>query len=437
MLLNVLQRGSALRTIGSGVLGIVAAATLSGGAATAATLQTLYSFCSKPNCTDGNRPIAGLVEDPSGALYGNTLFGGDAKQGVIFRLTPRGGGYHQRTLHSFCSRSSCADGAYPVSNLIVDTAGNLYGLIQAGGLHQGGKAVELIPNSDRTRYRLVTLYDFCAQPYCLDGTEPDGALTYAGQQAGAPYDGTSPLYGTTVHGGSGGVAFELTFVQGRTKRRERILYYFCTQSQCSDGGGPRGAIVDSSGDLLGTTGGGGLGNAGVVFELSPKGRDFIDTTLYKFCSLAHCADGSDPIGPLAQDADGNLFGTTNLGGGGSGVVFEVVPNGTASQETVLHSFCSEGSNCTDGGAPEGGLIIDASGNLFGTATSGGEFGNGGTIFEISSGVYRVLYSFCEQANCTDGNEPFDTLILNSSGDLLGTTGAGGEFDSGTVFMLVP
>jgi len=416
-------------------LGIAALAPPWAGAA-AATLQSIYSFCSKPNCADGNRPIAGLVEDPSGSMYGSTLFGGKAGRGVVFRLSPHAGGYRRTTLHDFCSRPDCADGADPLSNLILDASGNLYGLIADGGLHGGGKAIELVPNSDRTKYTLVTLYDFCAQSSCLDGAQPDGALTYSGQKGGALYDGTSPLYGTTLNGGSGGVAFQLTYVPGRTKRKETVLYHFCTQSRCSDGSGPRGVIMDSNGNLFGTTGIF-YGVDGVVFELSPTGHDFTDTTLYRFCSLAQCADGSDPNGPLVQDANGNLFGTTRKGGIGIGVVFELVPNGEASQETVLHVFCSDKEHCTDGGTPLAGLVMDASGNLFGTAGLNGQFGNGGTIFEISGGVFTVMYSFCAQLDCKDGNEPWDSVILDPSGALFGTTAAGGDLGKGNIFRLVP
>lgn len=404
--------------------------------APAAVLKTLYSFCSMPSCADGNRPIAGLVSDAAGNLYGTTIYGGNG-HGVAFMLTP---GDEYKVSHTFCSKTNCVDGNFAFTGLIVDTAGNLYGTAANGGAFNAGLVYELSPNADKSKFKLLNLYSFCSQPSCTDGEIPRASLSYQGQQTGAAYDGTSTLYGAAEEGGLGtyyGVAFELTFVPGKTKRKEKVLYDFCSQANCSDGGGPNGLVIDSNGNLFGTAGGGGSGNGGVVYELSPKKRHYRETVLYNFCYLANCADGKDPVAPPVMDAQGNLFGTTNVGGPfGPGVVFEVIPNGVNSQENVLYAFCPQLNNCLDGSAPESAVTLDSSGNIFGTTTSGGAHG-GGTIFKIASGTHVVLYDFCAQANCTDGQTPFDSLILDSSGNLYGTTASGGAFGDGTIFELIP
>jgi len=195
------------------------------------------------------------------------------------------------------------------------------------------------------------------------------------------------------------------------------------------------------------------------------GSDY--SVLYSFCAEANCADGADPHAGLIEDAEGNLYGTT-FGGGNSnhicfngstcGTVFRLEPpaqQGGTWTETVLYTFCSE-ANCADGAAPPAGLIEDAEGNLYGTTFSGGAsasstFAGGGTVFKLEPPVQtgatwteNVLYSFCSESNCTDGEFPYAGLIEDAEGNLYGTTAAGGipllvcGFDTcGTVFKLEP
>ncbi len=167
-----------------------------------------------------------------------------------------------------------------------------------------------------------------------------------------------------------------------------------------------------------------------MFKLSPSGAY---TVLHNFCGLPLCSDGANPQAGLIADSKGNFYGTTVSGGAsGGGVVFELSPSGT---ETVLYSFCSKPS-CSDGYAPAfSGLIIDGSGNLYGTTIGGGAFGSNGTVFKVSpSGTETVLYSFCSKPSCTDGALPFTSLIADSNGNLYGTTFYGGVsgFCSGIV-----
>ena len=193
-----------------------------------------------------------------------------------------------------------------------------------------------------------------------------------------------------------------------------------------------GLIQDAAGNLYGTTNqGGGNRNGGTVFEVDSTGHE---TVLYSFCSASGCPDGAAPYAGLIQDAAGNLYGTTSaggadVGGGYGGTVFKVDNTG---HETVLYSFCSVGgANCTDGQQPGGGLIQDAAGNLYGTTSTGGANAGplgqgGGTVFKVdSTGHETVLYSFCSAPNCTDGSYPMAGLIQDAAGNLYGTTTSGG------------
>ena len=179
---------------------------------------------------------------------------------------------------------------------------------------------------------------------------------------------------------------------------------------------------------------------------------FQERVLYSFCGSGGylCTDGIDPLGGLLRDALGNLYGTTVTGGAfNGGTVFELIPNAakTAWTQKILYSFCAQAS-CTDGFYPTAGLIRDASGSLYGTTEGGGATGlNDGTVFELTPNAaktawtHKVLYSFCEQADCIDGSLPVASLIMDASGNLFGTTETGGDggnpYPGGTVFELTP
>jgi len=190
--------------------------------------------------------------------------------------------------------------------------------------------------------------------------------------------------------------------------------------------------MDQSGNLYGATVAGGTGNnnRGVLFELVPGGNSWSETVLHDFCSSANCSDGESPFDTPLLGAEGELYGTTQLGGAnGLGVVFKFLPGGSP-EYTVLYNFCSQ-SGCTDGMDPIGGLVSDSAGTLYGTTRMGG--GIGGVVFELNP-TFQVLHSF----NGSDGQNPVDSLILDDSGKLFGTTSAGGDpYEEGTVFELVP
>ncbi|MEI9933165.1 MAG: choice-of-anchor tandem repeat GloVer-containing protein [Rhizomicrobium sp.] len=419
--------------------------------------QIVHSYCEKSKCRDGGGPQAKPLLDPAGNLY-------VANATVLEFTRDEFGKWNEKTLYTFCSRANCRDGIRPSVSLIMDVSGNLYGTTLLGGKYNTGLAFELLPDAERKRWTEKVLYDFCypdGNGGCTvgNGTEWQvSGLTYAGAASGALYDGISPLYGTTGHGGTGGspggTVFELT--PGTPKWQETILYSFCSQTDCADGAYPTaGVILDGNGNLYGTTvdGGHGTGTPGTVFELSSNARrtQWTETVLHSFCSQSNCTDGAGPEGELVMDASGNLLGTTVAGGSTmAGVIFKLVPNGASSTETVLYNFCSRTTNCLDGASPNSSLVLDASGNIFGVTPYGGgnnggdSFEGSGTLFELTPSQYRVLHKFCAKQFCDDGQFPLAGVILDGAGNLYGTTrsggkgGVGGEGHyGGTVFQFSP
>jgi uncharacterized repeat protein (TIGR03803 family) len=369
----------------------------------AQTLTTLYSFTGG---SDGATPFAGLISDPSGNLYGTTQIDGDAGAGTVFELVNSSGNYTVKVLYSFTGGS---DGGYPFAGgLISDSSGNLYGTTQGGGAAGNGTVFELVNSSGN--YTEKVLYSFTGGS---DGGGPLGGLIA---------DSSGNLYGTTAAGN--GTVFELVNSSGNYT--EKVLYSF---TGGSDGRQPfAGLIFDSSGNLYGTTLFGGAAGNGTVFELVNSSGNYTEKVLYSF---TNGSDGGQPAAGLIFDSSGNLYGTTGSGGAaGAGTVFELVNSSGNYTERVLYSFGG-----SDGANPVAGLIADASGNLYGTTALGGAAG-AGTVFELvnSSGNYteKVLYSFTSFTS--DGSEPEDGLIADSSGNLYGTTVLGG-FGAGTVFKI--
>jgi uncharacterized repeat protein (TIGR03803 family) len=191
----------------------------------------------------------------------------------------------------------------------------------------------------------------------------------------------------------------------------------------ADGGYPNAGLVrDAEGDLYGTTAGGGLSSQGVVFRVAPGGAE---TVLYDFTGGL---DGGYPNGGLIRDASGNLYGTTfSSGANGFGTVFKLAPSGL---ETVLYNFAG---GLTDGANPQAGLARDAAGNLYGTTLNGGALSHGMVFKCTLRGTETVLHSFAGAS--TDGSGPAAGLLRDSAGNLYGTTNAGGSGGNGIVFKL--
>ena len=378
--------------------------------------QVVHSF----NGKDGAFPRARLVLDGAGDLYGTTVDGGTYAYGTVFELMPRaGGGWTEHVLHSFDERAQ--NGGYPGGGLVFDAAGNLYGTTEQGGTRNSGTVFELTPQAGGG-WAESMLYSF--------GTGNDGAYP----RAGLIFDAAGNLYGTTSQGGTNGAGtvVELT-PQAGGGWTEHVLHNF----NGSDGANPYASLIfDAVGNLYGTTGAGGTyGRGGTVFELTPQASGgWTEQVLHSFGNVG---DGANPDASLIFDSAGNLYGTTEQGGTrNSGTVFELTPQaGGGWAEQVLNSF---GNNGTDERYPEGGLIFDAAGNLYGTTTAGGTYGVG-VVFELTPQAgggwnEQLLHSF---GSGTDGTYPASSLIFDADGNLYGTTGSGGTYGVGTVFELTP
>lgn len=341
---------------------------------------------------------------------------------------PSGEAQEPLTLTVLYSFKTGRDGAEPNGNLVRDKMGNLYGTTALGG-NQGTNC----PLGCGTVYRLDTktgtetvLYRFRTSIHG-DGSQPSGGLVM---------DETGNLYGTTPRGGNVACDCGTVFKLDPTIGTETVLYRF---TGGADGGFPAsGLLPDGAGNLYGTTyyGGNGCpGGCGTVFKVDAAG---IETVLYSF------SGGTDGAGPnaLARDQVGNFYGTTSIGGnlscnpgGGCGTVFKLVPNSDRSwTESVLHSFT--GTADLDGIFPEGGLVLDAGGNLYGTTPGGGLCFQCGTVFKLdpTTGTETVLYLF---TGGVDGGFPFAGLVLDLRGNLYGTTSSGGNVNFGTVFKVDP
>ena len=353
----------------------------------------LYSFTGG---NDGGNPIDGVVLDEAGNVYGTANYGAE-RCGVVYKVTPQG---VESVLYTFDCR---ADGANPCG-LVRDSQGNFYGAAGSGGSYLGGVVYRLEPSGRET-----VLYAFTGGP---DGGDPISPVIR---------DETGNLYGTTFLGGVSncgnppaacGVVFKVD-----PSGNETVLYAF---PGGTDGSWPRsGLIRDSAGNLYGADYYGGASGFGMVYRIDPAGQEEI---LYSFTGGA---DGGQPVGSLIRDADGSLYGATNVGGVGSGVIYKLDPSGN---ETVLHSF----TGGADGAFPDAGLIQDAAGDLYGTASQGGT-GNEGMVFEVDkAGDESVLYTF---RNTVGGTSPQSGVIRDSAGNVYGTTVEGGVAGFGTLFRI--
>lgn len=272
-------------------------------------LTTLYSFCSLPECADGEYPGARLLQGANGNFYGVTAYGGTTGYGTVFEITASGA---LTTLYTFCSQTNCSDGAIPFGSMVQAEDGTLYGTTCCGGAYgpyQNGTVYKLTPAGE-----LTTIYNFCSRKNCRDGKYPNSGLVLARN---------GKLYGTTAWGGpfpdscnSGtgcGTIFKIT-----QEGKFATLYDFCSEPNCADGKLPLSPLIQASdGKLYGTTPYGGENGYGTVFQLT---RPHEITTLHNFDD----ADGSEPWSTLVQAADGSFYGVTLEGGSaGWGTVFRI------------------------------------------------------------------------------------------------------------------
>lgn len=395
---------------------IVAVLLVAPAAWAAPKFKVIHAF---GNTHDGAGTWGSLLLDKKGDLYGTTTGGGFFGWGTAFRLSPRSNGEWTETiLHSFDRNGY--DGYESTANLTFDAQGNLYGTTAYGGTYDAGTVFELVRGAGEWTEKI--LYSFGTLRN--DGFEP---------YAGVVVSPTGSLFGTTPH--DPGNVFELT--PGSDGWSESVLDDFSRQRH--DGNGPfAGVILDPDGNLYGTTEYGGVHNAGVVYELMPKaGGEWKERVLYDFCPAGppNCRDGATPgVGVPAMDRSGNVYATTAGGGCCGGTIFKLVPHADGQWEhDVLYEF--KGGN--RGFGPGAGVVRDKAGNLYGTTIYGGKYGNG-VVYELSpekngKWKYTVLHTFIY----SDGAQPDANLILDDKGNLYGTAATGGEYGDGVAFELTP
>lgn len=440
------------------------------GQASAAAETPIFRFDASNYATDGGIIMSGVVRDPAaedagtvpvGTLFGTAWSYGANGDGTVFMVSPPDGGASSlKLIHTFTgTNSGSKDGSFPLSDLVADAAGNLFGTTNTGGSHDAicgnagcGTVFELVaPASPGGTWKEEVIYRFTGGN---DGGNPAGALTEDPSGNGVLY-GTAPSYG--LHGD--GVAFMLTppGVAGNLTAHwmHKVIYAFKGKR---DGSAPSSPLtIDSAGNLFGTAPAGGavVKNDGVVFELTPPAGGvgiWTETTLHSF--LGAPTDGAAPVGRLIVTANDTIYGVTSQGGTNrnkaAGTAFALLPpavTGTTWQEALIHTFgLTEG----DGRAPLAGLVPDNAGNLYGTTQGGGgtaicEDGSGGkcgTAYELTPTgdptVWgeTVLWDFGQSV--TDGNLPNSDLSFGADGNLYGTTEFGGDNPGyGTVFQLVP
>jgi uncharacterized repeat protein (TIGR03803 family) len=400
-----------------------------GNGAAAQREKVLHSF---GGGTDGQQPTANVIFDEAGNLYGTTSLGGAFGVGTVFELTPTAHGWTEKVLYDF---NDIGPDAYLLySGLVLDSAGNLYGTTADGGIYGPGTAFELTKSGHG--WALKILHNFGLGS---DGECPCSNLIF---------DSAGNLYGTAVLGGErgDGIVFELT-PNGTGEWKETILHQFSGL----DGNQPNAPVVfDAVGNLFGTTELGGSCGAsagcGVVFELKPTtGGEWTETVIHDFDIFNQSGDGQNPTAGVVIDATGNVYGTTSSGGPlnacdgmGCGTIFELTPSGGGAWiESILHNFGDgdQGANITSG------LIFDAAGNLLGSANGGPS--RCGSIFELSpvaGGGWneKTLFSFKTNA-CGPSS-----LMFDSAGNIYGTTSVGGPYNTcngggscGTVFEVIP
>src|SRR5882672_3956654 len=348
--------------------------------ARAQTETTLHSFANDAN---GYNPVASVVFDAAGNLYSTTSEGGNSTNcsvgcGTVFELSPAsGGGWSQSIVHTFVGAK---DGATSFTGLTPDGAGNFFGVTSQGatfvpGTLGYGTVFRLSPKSGGG-WNETIVHAFTGG---VDGANPYGQLIL---------DSAGNLYGTAHNGGNAscncGVVFKMT-KQPAGGYKETILHTFSAK----DGAHPSAALVfDSAGNLFGTTTWGGSGctsgtcGVGEVFELSPvSGGGWKQTILHQF---QDSVDGAYPNGALVFDSAGNMYSTAQYGGNrndcsgsGCGTVFKLAPrSGGGWTFSVIHIFVG-----SDGSSPLAGLLMDASGNLYGTGLAGGA-SNCGVVFKL-------------------------------------------------------
>jgi len=366
--------------------------------------HVLYNFCSEPNCTDGGDPSGSLISDGDSNFYGTTFGGGTFGYGTVYELSPNGsGGWNETVIYNF---TGGIDGSRPSqAGVIFDSTGNLYGTASMGGANGLGVVFELSP-AEGGGWKETVLYNFGG-----GGEYPENGLIM---------DSTGNLYGSDNAQG----AFELSPSGGGWV--EQAIYDFNTDYYYA------GLTMNAAGSIFGAA-----YDPDNVFEISSNGDGgWTPSVIHIFTGAPK--DGNAPEGTPVLDKAGNVYGTTTTGGAKNyGAVYKLTLVTTGEKkgtwtEKILYSFKG---GTEDGTSPWGGVVLDSSGNIYGTTSVGGKYGDG-TVFELvadgSSYKEKILWNF----NGVDGANPFASLTLDS-GNIYGNTSAGGSGGNGVIFEVNP
>jgi len=383
----------------------------------AQTLTVLHNFTGGG---DGATPYAGLTMDEAGNLYGTTPYGGKGN-GTVYRLRRSGSGWLFDLLYAF---GQSGDGAKPEARVIFGPDGTLYGTTTGGGSYGYGTVFNLKPPPPGTCVAVVCPWTETILWSFADSD--DGANPNAGDLI---FDQAGYLYGTTTHGGSGGcsapgcgVVYAEYYLGGGVSP----LYSF---TNGSDGEFPDGGVIfDQAGNLYGTAQGGDTGY-GTVYELTLGEFGWTENTIFDLGN-----HGSAPVGSLVFDEYGNLFGATRLDSVGMGflpgTLYEIKESSGTWTKSYEYDFYSEN--------PQAGVTADAACNLYGDAPGDGNYDLYGLVYKLtpSSGSwsYKTLYNF---TGGNDGGQPYGSVIPDASGNLYGTTTSGGKYGVGVVWEWTP
>lgn len=427
------------------MLAAAALATLLLVVATQMQAQTYTVIHDFTGGADGAYPYAGLSIDRAGNLYGTASHGGFQGNdcgsiggsvggcGTIFKLSRAGSSWVFAPLYQFKGSFPNGDGAWPYSRVIFGPDGALYGTTIDGGV--GGQNCGAFgPGGCGTVFKLTPAPTFCRTVLCPwqetrlyaftdtpDGMGPEGEIAF---------DGAGNLYGTTESGGTNnayGIVYKLTPAHGSWP--ETVLYNFQGRG---DGGGPVGGVaLDPSGSIYGTNWTGGAGGWGVIFQLTASGSGWTLNTLHSFGGLN---DGFGAYAGVIIDQVGNLYGGLMNAGNGDAYVYELSPSNGGWTYSLLYAV-----DQSFGGGPAANLVMDAAGNLYGTTLGDGQAPDPyGNVFKLTPSVngwvYTDLYDF---TGGNDGGTPYSSLVLDASGNIFGTATAGGRNGYGVVFEIAP
>ena len=374
------------------------------------TYKVIYNFTGQGS--DGATPDGGPILDRNSNLFGTTYLGGAYGSGSVYRLSPHGSSWVYTSLYSLKGGS---DGAGPAfGSLAIGPGHRFFGTTEGGG--NFGTVFDVWrPANNSLPWKESVVHSF--------GTGTDGAQPIGG----VVFDSAGNFYGTTSLGGDTGNGAVFEVKRSGNKWIESVIYSF---KGGTDAFNPvAGVTLGAHGVIYGTTSFGGKDGDGTVYRLQRSGSHWKETILYSFKGGN---DGQHPVGGVILDSAGNLYGSTFQGGAnGGGTVYRLSHSSKGWKLTTGYSF-----NPGFGG-PYNKLTLDASGNIYGT-TNGDGANNAGSVFKLrpKNGAWEFtdLYDFTDG---TDGGLPYGALVLDAQGNIFGTAVVGGTDNQGVVFEIIP